>query len=39
MGENEILDVGAGERHTIIVTRNKNNNETEIFGTGYNING
>ena len=37
--DSQILDVAAGEEFTVVVTKNKNNGETEVFSCGYNIHG
>lgn len=34
-----VTDVAAGEEHTVIVTENKNNGETEVFSCGHNNKG
>ena len=36
---NEVLDAAAGEEFSLFVTRNKLNNETEVFGCGHNVKG
>jgi hypothetical protein len=38
--ENHIVEqIAAGEDFTIIVTKNKSNGESEVFGTGHNMRG
>jgi len=39
LGENIVEDFSAGDEFTILVTKNKLNNETEVFGCGHNIQG
>jgi hypothetical protein len=36
---NIVLDAAAGEEFSIFVTKNKLNNETEVFGCGHNVKG
>lgn len=39
MGNNTVVDFSAGEEFSIFVTKNKLNNETEVFGCGHNTHG
>jgi hypothetical protein len=36
---NIVTDMAAGDEFSIIVSKNKGNEETEVFGCGYNIHG
>ena len=39
ISDNTIEDMSAGEEFSIFVTRNKKNDETEVFGCGHNLHG
>eukprot|EP01017_Pseudomicrothorax_dubius_P015985 TRINITY_DN1820_c0_g1_i3.p1 TRINITY_DN1820_c0_g1~~TRINITY_DN1820_c0_g1_i3.p1 ORF type:complete len:343 (+),score=83.47 TRINITY_DN1820_c0_g1_i3:437-1465(+) len=38
-GNNDVTDVAAGGEFSILVTKNRANGETEVFGCGHNLNG
>jgi alpha-tubulin suppressor-like RCC1 family protein len=37
MSSNSVTDIQAGGDFSIFVTENRNNQETELFGTGFNL--